>query len=63
MDKDSLRQLRMLRGEKQICTCGKVAYDKKGALSAKNLRKKRAGIKLRVYQCDLEDVWHLSSSL
>lgn len=42
---------------------GKRAYDKKGAQTAKNKRWKEDHVKLRVYQCELEDHWHLTSSL
>lgn len=40
---------------------GKPSYDKKGALTAKNKRMQQDHVKLRVYQCDKCDYWHLTS--
>jgi len=39
---------------------GKVAYDKKGAITAKNSRWKRDRTALRIYECEYEDHWHLT---
>lgn len=44
-------------------SCGKVKYDKKGAITAKNKRYKDSHIKLREYACDDCNGWHLTSSL
>lgn len=46
-----------------ICICGKKSYDKRTAQTLRNLRGKHRGVKLRIYQCDQEDVWHLTKSL
>jgi len=40
---------------------GKVKYDKKGAVTARNLRMKQARIYLRIYPCHLCNGWHLTS--
>jgi len=42
---------------------GKKCYDKKSALTAKNKRFKDSHIKLRIYQCDICNQWHLTSKL
>ena len=39
---------------------GKICYDKKGAISAKNLRYKQDKIKLRAYWCNKCNFWHLT---
>lgn len=41
---------------------GKVIYDKRGAITAANLRRKESGIDLRAYQCPMDDHWHLTKS-
>ncbi len=38
----------------------KVCYDKKGAISAANLRFKQDKIKLRAYWCEKCNFWHLT---
>ena len=43
-----------------MCECGKIGYDKKGAITAKNKRWRDEHEKLRVYQCHGK-FWHLSS--
>lgn len=42
---------------------GKVAYDKKGAQSAKNLRYKQDHVQLRIYSCPKCNMWHLTSKI
>ena len=44
-------------------TCnGKVVYDKRGALTAKNRRWNEGHVKLRIYECPNNNHWHLTSS-
>ena len=43
-----------------MCECGKIGYEKKGAITAKNKRWRDEHEKLRVYQCHGK-LWHLSS--
>ncbi len=38
----------------------KICYDKKGAISAANLRYKEDKIKLRFYWCGFCNFWHLT---
>lgn len=45
------------------CKNGKVIYDKKGANTAANLRFKEDHIKLRIYQCEYDNHWHLTKQL
>lgn len=46
-----------------VCqTSGKVSYDKKGAVSARNKRWHEDHIELRVYQCPDCNWWHLTKS-
>ena len=44
------------------CACGKVGWDKKGALTKSNDLERRGNEKeLRVYQCDVDDTfWHIT---
>ena len=42
--------------------CNKMAYDKKGAISAKNKRYKEDHIKLREYHCGKCNAWHLTKT-
>lgn len=39
----------------------KVSFDKKGAVTARNLRYKQAHTKLRIYECQFCGRWHLTS--
>lgn len=41
--------------------CGKKAYDKKGAITARNIRYKQDHILLRIYPC--KEHWHLTKLL
>ena len=41
----------------------KKCYNKNGAQQMVNLKKKRQGVKLRIYHCELCNFWHLSKSL
>lgn len=43
----------------QMCE-GKMRYDKKGALTAKNMRMREDGVWLRVYYHDKCNGWHLT---
>ena len=52
-DKDAIEH-------RPMCECGKIGYDKKGAITAKNKRWHDEHEKLRVYQCHGK-FWHLSS--
>lgn len=48
---------------KPICKCGKVGFDKKSAQTKANWLVKRGKEKrLRIYQCNLSDYWHLTST-
>lgn len=40
---------------------GKVGYDKKGAMTAKNKRWGDDHVKLRIYNCNMCNRWHLTS--
>lgn len=40
----------------------KICYDKKGAVTARNLRMKNSRLKLRVYCCPECGFWHLTKS-
>ncbi|MGH7249693.1 MAG: hypothetical protein ACREGC_01850 [Minisyncoccia bacterium] len=42
---------------------GKVCYDKRGAISAKNLRYKRDRVELRIYWCEYCNFFHLTKRL
>lgn len=42
---------------------GKVAYDKRSAITAKNARWEQAHVELRAYQCEVCDGWHLTKQL
>lgn len=46
---------------------GKVAYDKKGAVTVKNLRWKEARVELRIYECpfhrNFNRHWHVTSQV
>lgn len=42
---------------------GKVVFDKKGAITAANLRFKQDHIKLRAYSCPYCRGWHLTKRL
>lgn len=42
---------------------GKACYDKRGAQTVKNIREKEDGIDLRIYQCPLCNMWHLTKIL
>ncbi len=42
---------------------GKVCYDKRGAVSAANLRFKRDKVSLRGYWCPYCNFWHLTSRI
>lgn len=42
---------------------GKIIYDKRGAITAKNLAFKRGLNRLRIYECDLCDGWHLTHKI
>jgi hypothetical protein len=56
------RQLRPIRPP--VSYCGKkVRYDKKGAVSAKNLRYEQSHVKLRIYEHAECGGWHLTSKL
>lgn len=43
------------------CSTGKIIYDKKGALTLKNLTEKLHNIKMEVYECKKCGYWHLTS--
>ena len=50
-----------LGGErKKRCACGKVCFDKKTAQTKKNFLENSGGEKLRIYQCDMSDWYHLT---
>lgn len=40
---------------------GKICYDKKGAVTSKNLRFKKEHVVLRIYNCPICKMWHLTS--
>lgn len=42
---------------------GKVRFDKRGAVTAKNARYKQAHVKLRVYVCPDCGGWHLTHKM
>lgn len=42
---------------------GKVIYDKKTAITARNLRMKESHQELRVYECEKGDHWHLTKQM
>lgn len=42
---------------------GKMSYTKRGALSVCKKRYKESHVKLRIYECDKEDHWHLTHQL
>lgn len=42
---------------------GKVIYDKRGAVTAKNRRYKEDRVQLRVYECPWCKGWHLTSRI
>ncbi len=63
MSKQSKSLLRIVQGNVQRCACGKVGYDKKGAVSAKNLRWSREHVELRIYPCPQSDKWHLTKRI
>lgn len=39
---------------------GKPCYDKRGAVTAANVRRKRAAVRLRAYPCPSCGAWHLT---
>jgi len=41
---------------------GKICYDKKGAVSAKNKRWNEDHVALRIYDCPYCHYWHLTST-
>lgn len=43
------------------CPSGKHIYDKKGAVTLKNLTMEIHHIKMRIYQCPDCNYWHLAS--
>lgn len=46
------------------CECGKVGFDKKGALTKRNSLLKLGNVrKLRVYPCPKSNLWHLTKSV
>lgn len=51
-----------MRQEVPYCN-GKRAYDKRGAITAANRRFEEDHIRLRIYQCDMGDHWHLTKQL
>lgn len=42
------------------CSCGKVAFDKRGAQTKANSLMRRGRERLRIYHCTESDYWHLS---
>lgn len=56
------RKFYPFREPRDFCeAAGKVAYDKKSAVTAANARYKRDHVRLRIYPCG--DHWHLTSQL
>lgn len=47
-------------GEAKKCN-GKASYDKKGALTASNSRKRFDHVELRIYPCPDCNMWHLAN--
>ena len=61
MARDDLKE-----GRRVLSYCrkyGKPMYDKRGAETAKNHRYEMQHVRLRIYQCDYCDYWHLTSKL
>lgn len=46
--------------EKRTCN-GKMVYDKRGAITAKNRRWEEDHVPLRIYECPGNGHWHLTS--
>lgn len=44
-----------------ICHCGKKMFDKKGAITLRNLSLRIHHIKMREYHCAMSDTWHLTT--
>lgn len=63
MQKSTRNELKIASGGPEYCTEGKVMYDKKGAVTAKNFRLKKDHVKLRVYNCPVCNHWHLTKNL
>lgn len=42
------------------CVCGKIAFDKKSALTKKNSLERLGRERLEIYQCRRADTWHLT---
>jgi hypothetical protein len=43
-----------------ICPCGKVCFYKRGAHTKANSLMRKGRERLRIYQCDESDFWHVS---
>ncbi len=43
-----------------ICKCGKVAFTKKDAQTKKNQLESIGKERMRIYQCDRQDCWHMT---
>ena len=43
------------------CPSGKVVYDKRGATTMANLTMKLHRIKMRAYECNMGNHWHLAT--
>lgn len=63
MQKSTRGEMKIFTGGPEYCIEGKVIYDKKGAVSAKNSRWKRDHVKLRIYHCPTCNKWHLTKKL
>lgn len=50
------------RAKLQYCN-GKPCYDKRSAVTAANKRFRENHTKLRIYQCDQGDHWHLTHKI
>jgi len=47
----------------QLCPCGKVCFDKRGAQTKKNMLEKTGRQKhIRIYQCDRSPHWHITKA-
>lgn len=63
MKKSTRAELRIFQYMER-CMCGKPVYDKKGAVTARNLRMRNAHMKLRVYECSSgSGHWHLTKKI
>lgn len=51
----------MRREEREVCSTGKIVYDKKSARTLKNLTEKLHGIKMDIYECEECNYWHLTA--